>query len=25
MILKGKKDRAEQALVDMVTEVLPKL
>ena len=25
MILKGKKDRGEQALVDMVTEVLPKL
>jgi len=25
MILKGKKDRAEQALVDMVTELLPKL
>ena len=25
MILKGKKDKGEQALVDMVTEVLPKL
>ena len=25
MILKGKKDRGEQAMVDMVTEVLPKL
>jgi aminopeptidase N len=25
MILKVKKDRGEQALVDMVTEVLPKL